>query len=146
MWWNKKRFYVFLIVAIILVSWIVYSVSQPPNWRGVSEDGTWETDFKHDVTSPKGFWNGTIYWDGDAPMTLVRVQLTKNDTLIHEWDGNEVIDNEHPFDYLTTTETFDNKEDEYVLKVYWEEQEAKGEDTIVLLPKTKYVVLPNFLN
>ncbi|UTR15699.1 YdhH/YoaO family protein [Salipaludibacillus sp. LMS25] len=143
MWKNKKRLYVFLTVAIIVASWIVYSINQPPSWRGISENGKWETIFKNEFTSPKGFWNGTLYWDGEEPITLVRVHLTKNDTTVHEWDGNEVIDKGKPFDYLTTTEMFDNQEDEYVLRVYWEEKDAKQDNTIVLSPKPRYVVLPN---
>jgi hypothetical protein len=138
--------YILLFFLVALIIWIVYSINQPPKWVGQSDNGKWETNFTSEINSPKGYWSGKIYSRYDEDINIQKASLIKNGTVIHDWDGNETIKKNQPFEYLTTTKTLNNKKDRYVLNISWNDTNGTHEDTITLSPKQRYFVLPNFLN
>lgn len=139
----KKIGYPMLAIVIVLLVWVGYSINQPPKWVGASADSQWKSDFISEFNSPKGFWNGRIYWNGDDDVTIVRARLTNDGVIIHDWTGKEVIDSRKPFNYLTTTEVFDDKEGNYVVTINWEDADGEQEDSIVMTPKKRYFLIPN---
>lgn len=122
---------------------MMISVKQPPEWEGTSASGIWKTTFE-DEYSPKGFWNGFFTWNGVETVTVTKVSLTRNDVEIHGWENDETMHPKTTYNYLTTTNSFDNKKDEYILTIYWNDSEGQHRESIHLLPKTRYFVFPKF--
>lgn len=143
---NKKLLLRTLLFFGILGVWIAYSLTQPPNWAGHSEDGKWETDFTSEVGSAKGYWNGKIIFKADEKIMIQKASLIENGAIFHDWEGNEVITKDQPFDYLSTTETWKNKMDHYVLNISWKDSDGTvHENTVTLHPKQRFFVLPSFI-
>lgn len=144
MWKNKKVIYIIVPFAF-LVLWITYSINQPPKWFGQSTDGKWEADFNSEVTSPKGYWSGRIYSEQDHRVEVQTIALSKNGKLIHDLDVNETVTKNQEIEYLSTTKTFSDKQDEYVVQVTWKDSSGTYQDVIHLSPQTRYFVLPKVL-
>ncbi|UGB30518.1 hypothetical protein [Metabacillus sp. B2-18] len=140
---NKKIIYFIAIFILCLVSWVIYSLNQPPEWEGYSQNKDWKTTFK-DERSPKGFWNGNLTWNGKETVTISNVILTKNGTELHSVDSKEEVENGHNYNYLTTTETIENKKDEVLLTINWNDKNGSYEEVIRLEPKIRYFVVPLF--
>lgn len=142
---TKKTFlYAIVIVTLFLISWIVYSVNQPPEWVGISKGKEWKTTFE-DELSPKGFWNGFIYWQGDGIVTISNVQLTKNGTEVHGVDSEVSIKSGEVYNYITTTNILGYKEDLNTLTITWTDKNGDHEETIHLKPKKRFFVVPTSL-
>jgi len=142
---NKRLIYIPVIFLFVLIIWIIYSINQPPNWSGRSDNGEWESDFTSiNFSNPKGYWSGKLYSKHDEDVDIQKASLIKNSTVIHEWDGNETIRKNEHFEFLTTTQTLNNKKDSYVVNVSWKDTNGTHEDTITLNPKQRFLVIPNF--
>ncbi|WP_071458649.1 hypothetical protein [Bacillus massilinigeriensis] len=140
---NKKILFIPILFIGSLIIWIFYSVKQPPNWIGQSDNGKWKTNFTSQWNSPKGYWDGEIYYNDEKDTKVQKVSLIRNGTVIHDWDGNEPITKGESFEYLTTTETL-NKEEEYVLEIGWKDTNGIHKEVVTLSPKQRYFVLPSF--
>lgn len=140
---NKKIIYSIAILIMCLVSWVIYSLNQPPEWEGYSKNKDWKTTFK-DERSPKGFWNGNLVWNGKGTVTISNVILTKNGTEVHSVDSKVELENGQNYNYLTTTEKIENKKDEVLLMINWTDQNGSYEEIIRLEPKLRYFVGPAF--
>ena len=133
-----------ILIASFIISWITFSINQLPEWEGTSSSGLWKTTFE-DEYSPKGFWNGFFTWNGEETVTVTKVSLTRNNIEIHGWEKEETMNSNTTYNYLTTTTTFNNREDEYILTIYWNDRESQHREEILLLPKKRYFVFPTFL-
>jgi hypothetical protein len=140
---KKKILYICCIVVPLLFVWCFYSINQSPEWEGHSNSEMWSTSFE-DEYSPKGFWNGFFVWKGDESIIVTKVSLKRNDREIHGWDSPVSIQSGETYNYLTTTETLDNKKDDVTLTIYWNDKGKGYQDTIKLSPKSRYFVLPSF--
>ncbi|WP_121663691.1 hypothetical protein [Metabacillus litoralis] len=140
---NKKIIYSIAVLLLCLVSWIIYSLNQPPEWEGSSQNKDWKTMFK-DELSPKGFWNGSLMWNGKETVTVSSVLLTKNRSEVHSVDSKVVLEKGQTYNYLTTTEMIENKEDEVLLTIIWNDKNGSHEEVIRLEPKVRYFVIPVF--
>lgn len=139
---TKKTFlYAIVAVMLFLITWIIYSVNQPPEWVGLSKGKEWKTTFE-DELSPKGYWNGFIYWQGDGKVTISSVQLTKNDTEEHGVDSEVSIKSGELYNYITTTNILGYKEDLNTLTITWTDKNGDHEETIRLKPKKRFFVVP----
>lgn len=119
------------------------SINQPPEWEGTSSSGFWTTTFE-DENSPKGYWNGFLIWNGVESVTVSRVSLTRNGIEIHGLEPGVTLNTNTSYNYLTTTNTFDNKNDKYILTIHWNDKEDQHLEKIHLSPKTRYFVFPKF--
>jgi hypothetical protein len=61
------------------------SINQPPEWEGTSSSGIWKTTFE-DENSSKGFLDGFFTWNGVETVTVTKVNLTRNNIEIHDWE------------------------------------------------------------
>ena len=132
---------------MFLIIWIIFSINQPPKWIGTSQNGQWRTDYNRESNHPHADWIGYLYWGGKDEVTVVEVELIKNGELIHQFEnyGDKLTEEDNYMTYLRSFESMiKNKNDDLQLKVYWGDKEGEHEDIIVMSPKNRYFVLPNF--
>lgn len=140
---SKKSFFASMVVVVLLLTtWIVYSISQPPEWVGISKDKKWKTTIITEL-NPKGFWDGYIYWQGEGKVTISSIQLTKNGTKIHELDTETQLTKGESFNYITTTNILGYEGDVNILTVTWTDQNGSHKEIIHLKSKKRFFVIPN---
>ncbi|WP_025025673.1 hypothetical protein [Caldalkalibacillus mannanilyticus] len=143
-----KISYIFVVLLILLAVWVLYSINQPPMWKGSTQDGQWRADYNREANAPKGDWIGKLAWKGQNEVQLVGAELTKNGELVHTLENRNVslTMEDHSVTYYHTWEPISNsKKDHLQLTIFWEDENGKHEDHIVMTPKNRYFVIPSFL-
>lgn len=142
---RKPRFFMAtLIVFVFMLSWVTFSINQPPNWHGQSEDKKWKTTYEIEM-APKDKWKGTLHWQGNGDAVVTKVELTKNGNVIHGWEEDTPIPSKRSYDYLSMGAPFQNSKDVYILTLHWKDKDGVHQEKIALYPKTRYFVLVSTL-